>query len=151
MHSARRTIVAAAVAAAGMVFGMGEAQAAPKSGVWGGQLAVLTLNEQGGRLEFGCGYATLAAPVTPDRKGRFKAVGFQALGYTAEEWETLRDDLLALARRSEAVPGQASIFGQKYEVSGTLRGPNGREAKFTCVWLVAIDGDAPRFITAFPG
>ena len=75
MHSARRTIVAAAVAAGGMILGMGEAQAAPKSGVWGGQLAVLTLNEQGGHLEFGCGYATLAAPVTPDRKGRFKAVG----------------------------------------------------------------------------
>ena len=83
--------------------------------------------------------------------GRFKAVVFQALGYTAEEWEKLRDDLLALARKSEAVPRQSSIFGQKYEVSGTLRGPNGREAKFICVWLVAVDDDAPRFITAFPG
>jgi hypothetical protein len=83
--------------------------------------------------------------------GRFKAVVFQALGYTAEEWERLRDDLLALARKSEAVPGQASTFGRKYEVSGSLRGPNGREAKFTCVWLVAVDDDAPRFITAFPG
>ena len=83
--------------------------------------------------------------------GRFKAVVFQALGYTAEAWEKLRDDLLALARMSDAVPGQASSFGQKYEVSGTLRGPNGREAQFTCVWLVPTDDQAPRFITAFPG
>ena len=83
--------------------------------------------------------------------GRFKAVVFQALGYKAEEWEKLRDDLLALARTTEAVPGQASTFGQKYEVGGTLRGPNGRVAKFTCVWLVPVDGGAPRFITAFPG
>ena len=83
--------------------------------------------------------------------GRFKAAVFQALGYRTEEWEKLRDDLLALARRTEAVPGQTSPFGQKYEVSGTLRGPNGREAKFTCVWLVPIDGEPPRFITAFPG
>ena len=83
--------------------------------------------------------------------GRFKAVVFQALGYKAEEWEKLRDDLLALARSVEAVPGQASAFGQKYEVSGTLHGPIGREAKFTCVWLAPTDDEAPRFITAFPG
>ena len=83
--------------------------------------------------------------------GRFKSVVFQALGYKTEEWEKLRDDLLALAHTTEAVPRQTSTFGQKYEVSGTLRGPNGREAKFTCVWLVPLDGEAPRFITAFPG
>ena len=83
--------------------------------------------------------------------GRFKAVVFRTLGYTTEGWEKLRDDLLALARKSEAVSGQASIFGRKYKVSGTLHGPNGREAKFICVWLVAVDDDAPRFITAFPG
>ena len=90
----------------------------------------------------------LLSPVHP--VGRFKAVVFQALGYKAEEWETLRDDLLAVARMTEAVPGQASPFGQKYEVSGTLCGPNGRDAKFTSVWLVPADGEAPRFITAFP-
>ena len=83
--------------------------------------------------------------------GRFKAVVFYALGYKTEEWERLRDDLLALAQSTEAVPGQTSAFGQKYEVSGTLRGPNGRAAKFTCVWLVPVGGEAPRFITAFPG
>jgi hypothetical protein len=83
--------------------------------------------------------------------GRFKAVVFQALGYRADEWEKLRDDLLFLARTTAAVPGQSSGFGQKYEVSGTLRGPNGREATFTCVWLVPLEGGAPRFITAFPG
>ena len=83
--------------------------------------------------------------------GRFKAVVFQALGYRAEEWEKLQDDLLVLARTAEVAPGQTSAFGQKYEVSGTLRGPNGREAKFTCVWLAPVGDSAPRFITAFPG
>ena len=83
--------------------------------------------------------------------GRFKAVVFMALGYRAEDWENLRDDLLALARDGDAVPGQVSAYGQKYEVSGTLRGPNGREAKVTSVWLVPVESEAPRFITAFPG
>ena len=83
--------------------------------------------------------------------GRFKAVVFEALGYKAEDWERLRDDLLTLARTTEAVAGQDSAFGQKYEVSGSLRGPNGREAKVTCVWLAPADDGPPRFITAFPG
>ena len=91
----------------------------------------------------------LLSPVHP--VGRFKAVVFQALGYRSDEWEKLRDDLLGLARSRGAAPGQTSTFGQKYEVSGTLLGPNGREAKFICVWLVPVDGGAPRFITAFPG
>jgi len=91
----------------------------------------------------------LLSPVHP--VGRFKAVVFYALGYTTDDWERLRDDLLLLARTSEAIPGQASTFGQKYEVSGRLRGPNGREARFTCVWLAPASDGAPRFITAFPG
>lgn len=39
--------------------------------------------------------------------GRFKAVVLFALGYKAEEWELLRDNLLELARTGAAVPGQA--------------------------------------------
>jgi hypothetical protein len=75
---------------------------------------------------------------------------FLALGYRAESWERLRDDLLVHARTAPSVPGKSSLYGQKHEVSGTLRGPNGREAKFKSVWLVPPDGREPRFITAFP-
>jgi hypothetical protein len=83
--------------------------------------------------------------------GRFKAVVFLTLGYTATNWELLRDDLLALAGQGSCVAGQFSQFGQKYEVSGTLCGPNGRQARFVTVWLLPSATDVPRFITAFPG
>jgi hypothetical protein len=83
--------------------------------------------------------------------GRFKAIVFLALGYTAEGWQQLQADLLAMARTEEARPGQASIYGQKYEVSGILRGPNGRQSRIITIWLVATGESAPRFITAFPG
>ena len=83
--------------------------------------------------------------------GRFKARVFLALGYTAEDWQVLQADLLALARTGEARPGQASVYGQKYEVSGILQGPNGRQATFTTAWIVASGESSPRFITAFPG
>jgi len=47
----------------------------PLVGLWGGDRAILTLDDKGGRLEFDCGYATLAAPIRLDRAGRFKAKG----------------------------------------------------------------------------
>lgn len=69
--------VVRALATGAMIVGIGDAQAAPAAlaGMWGGDRAVLTLSDQGGRLEFDCGYATLTGPVTPDGKGAFKAVG----------------------------------------------------------------------------
>ena len=83
--------------------------------------------------------------------GRFKAVVFAALGYSSENWQLLAADLLALARTEPAHEGQSSSFGQKYEVSGKLTGPNGRSATFKTVWLLKPDETSPRFITAFPG
>jgi hypothetical protein len=83
--------------------------------------------------------------------GRFKAVVFVSLGYTAERWEALAADLLQLARTQAAIEGQASSYGKKYEVSGKLVGPDGRSATFTTVWLIKPDKSEPHFITAFPG
>lgn len=74
MQRARRSILGAAVAAGAMGLALADAHATPRSGVWAGDGAVLTLDERGGRLDFDCGYATLPSPVTPDRRGRFKAV-----------------------------------------------------------------------------
>ena len=82
--------------------------------------------------------------------GRFKAVVFVALGYSAENWQLLADDLLVLARSEPAREGQSSPYGQKYEVSGKLTGPNGRSATVTTVWMLKPDESAPRFVTAFP-
>ena len=82
--------------------------------------------------------------------GRFKAVVFLALGYTQHEWERLSDDLLAFAQTGVAVAVEPSAYGQKYEVSGRLIGPNGRTASFKTIWLVESETSAPRFLTAYP-
>ena len=83
--------------------------------------------------------------------GRFKAILFLALGYTQENWEELRNDLLAIARTGHATPAEPSMYGQKYEVSGKLTGPNGRVGNFKTIWLVESEASAPRFLTAYPG
>ena len=82
--------------------------------------------------------------------GRFKAAVFTALGYTRQGWPRLQSDLLAHAASAEAAHQESGPYGQKYTVSGTLIGPNGRAGRFTTVWLVENDTAAPRFLTAYP-
>ena len=82
--------------------------------------------------------------------GRFKSAVFVALGYSQENWQVLHDDLFALAQRDAAVPGQASPYGRKFEVSGKLTGPSGRARQITTVWLMKPEEAAPKFVTAFP-
>ena len=82
--------------------------------------------------------------------GRFKATVFVALGYSAAQWEILRDDLLGLAQTGTAISGQASGFGKKFEVDGILTGPFGRSAYFKTVWMLRTGEAFPRFVTAFP-
>jgi hypothetical protein len=83
--------------------------------------------------------------------GRFKSVFFGALGYSVNQWEVLRDDLLDVARTADAESGQSSRFGQKYETRATLAGPKGRSAPIVVVWVVRTGESVPRFVTAFPG
>jgi hypothetical protein len=80
--------------------------------------------------------------------GRFKARFFARLGYTADNWEQLRDHLRALAE-GDAEVGPATEFGQKYVVSGTLEGPGGTGDVVT-IWIVLTGDDAPRFVTVYP-
>lgn len=44
-----------------------------------------------------------------------------------------------------------SDFGQKYGVNGILRGPSGREAAVTTIWIVKNGEDFPRLVTVYPG
>jgi hypothetical protein len=60
-------------------------------------------------------------------------------------------DITQIALSGSVLERQASTFGRKYEVSGILRGPSGREARVTTVWIVKIGEDYPRLVTVYPG
>jgi len=83
--------------------------------------------------------------------GRFKAAFFARMGYSRQDWRRLQVDISQIARSGTAVKRQASAFGHKYEVDGILRGPTGREARVTTVWIVKNGEDFPRLVTIFPG
>jgi len=82
--------------------------------------------------------------------GRFKAPIFEGLGYSAEEWSRLEADLRAQHLPQEATLGDATVYGQKYEIRATLVGPANQAAPVVSVWIVRTGEDVPRFVTAYP-
>jgi hypothetical protein len=51
------------------------AEAQSVGGSWGAFGAQMTLNDAGGRVEFGCGVGMLDSPLIPDANGRFTVAG----------------------------------------------------------------------------
>lgn len=91
--------------------------------------------------------AYLLSPVHP--VGRHKAAFFGSLGYTQADWQTLSDAITGLVI-GDVARVQETNFGTKYEVPGTITGPNGRAAAIVTAWIVLSSEDFPRFITAYP-
>jgi hypothetical protein len=58
--------------------------------------------------------------------GRFKARFFVSLGYAADQWERLRDDILGIARSGSIAGETAASYGRKFEVDGIHRSVNSR-------------------------
>lgn len=81
--------------------------------------------------------------------GRFKARFFQSLGYTADDWELLREALLKLAREGEAEE-LPSPYGKKFRVVGSLSADSATDARIVTIWMLASRDPIPRFITAYP-
>jgi hypothetical protein len=82
--------------------------------------------------------------------GRRKAEFFSKLGYTREDWHVLAADLRNLAQEGDAAEIETTEFGRKFEVSGTLIGPNGRQAAVVSAWIILMDEDFPRLVTTYP-
>jgi hypothetical protein len=81
--------------------------------------------------------------------GRFKARFFRGLGYSEENWESLSEEFLRIAREGEAEQ-MPSPFGEKYRILGLVEGPNGRSASLVTIWIVNRGESEPRFVTAYP-
>ena len=83
--------------------------------------------------------------------GRFKARFFAALGYSADDWQTLEADLRIQHLTQDAEPGKATPHGQPYTIRAILKGPNGESAPLVSVWFVRPSTEEPHFVTAYPG
>ena len=81
--------------------------------------------------------------------GRHKAAFFGSLGYTQPGWHALDHDIRSLVF-GDVARVEETDYGTKYEVPGTITGPNGRAAAIVTAWIVLSAEDFPRFITAYP-
>jgi hypothetical protein len=82
---------------------------------------------------------------------RFKARFFAALGYSADDWQTLEADLRIQHLSQNAEPGAVTRFGQPYTIRAILKGPNAESAPLVSVWFVRPSTQKPHFVTAYPG
>jgi hypothetical protein len=90
----------------------------------------------------------ILSPIHPI--GRFKAVLFQGMGYTQENWEQLIDDIRLYHLPLDAKPIEKSKYGQKYIIGGLIKGPNGKIVIFRSIWIILEGEDIPRLITIYP-
>lgn len=82
--------------------------------------------------------------------GRDKAIAFErALGYTGDNAEELEQAVLRELSRWKATRRAPTPYGQPFEVSMLLKGPNGKRAKVKTGWIIDGGTDVPRLTTMY--
>ncbi len=74
-----------------------------------------------------------------------KSSFLEKLGYTVNNWDELKKDILELATHNEAKLQLHTEFGDMYEIKGKLK-----NFGIVTIWLLAIDTDKYKFVTLFP-
>jgi hypothetical protein len=82
--------------------------------------------------------------------GRSKAAFFKRFGFSTRTWEVLAKALREHAAQHEVADTLTTPYGIHYTIEGKLRTPSGRTSLLRTVWAIDEEGDAPRFITAYP-
>jgi hypothetical protein len=82
--------------------------------------------------------------------GRYKAAFFAQMGYTAENWQRLEQDIREQHLDQLAEMGQPSAYGRKYTITAPIQGPRGRARQVTTVWIVRPGRDWADLVTIEP-
>jgi len=88
----------------------------------------------------------LLLPHEENDKSQFLGIA----GYTLGTWEVLARDLHDFAKTYELSDKVTSPYGIKWEVQGSLTGPNGQGLYVVTVWMTLETSGETRFVTLFP-
>ena len=91
----------------------------------------------------------ILSPIYPI--GRFKAAFFKKLGYSAENWKILEQDLRNQILLEDVMKVKETQYAQKFIIKGFLTGPAKKTVQIITVWVIIKREDIPKFITAYPG
>jgi hypothetical protein len=77
--------------------------------------------------------------------------GFLALaGYSPANPERLETDLRNLLEKRKSRFVETTDYGDKFEIRGTLTGPNGRRLRVATIWMKEAATGLTKFITLCP-
>ena len=79
-----------------------------------------------------------------------KAAFFERFGFAADNWELLRNALLAHAKDHDIARSYAGHYGQVFEIAGPVATPDGRKPVVRVVWMIRQGEAYPRLVTAVP-
>jgi hypothetical protein len=82
--------------------------------------------------------------------GRYKAAFFAQMGYTADIWKTLEEDIRSQHLSQPVETGLPSPYGKKYNITAPLKGPQGEARWVTTVWIIRPGKDWPELVTVTP-
>jgi len=72
------------------------------------------------------------------------------MGYNANEWQRLEQDIREQHLSQPALPGKPSPFGRKYSITAPLQGPAGATRQVTTIWIVRAGNDFAELVTIEP-
>jgi hypothetical protein len=84
------------------------------------------------------------------RRGGGKAKLLNSLGYEAEQWKQLAEDLCQQHLMADVVEQRDTEWGWRYDIVAPLTGPSGDTVMFRSVWQIDLGSDCPRLITMYP-
>jgi hypothetical protein len=82
--------------------------------------------------------------------GRAKAHFLESFGFRAQEWQVLRDAIVAHASANDVSASHQTRFGTRYEIDGPLQTPEGRAPIVRVVWFAESRETIPRLVTLVP-
>jgi len=84
------------------------------------------------------------------REKNDKSLFLLQAGYDLTNWQYLETDLRNLTANNEALYSHSSIFGDYYEIKGSLKGPNGKALSVRTIWMKEHFSDQTKFVTLIP-
>lgn len=83
-----------------------------------------------------------------DNKGR--AAFFLGFGFTQQQWEVLRDALIAHPHSNAIFRATPTGFGTRYRVRCSITSPDTRNPCIDTLWVIDQGSTVPAFLTAYP-
>ena len=82
--------------------------------------------------------------------GGAKARWLVSHGFSPDEPQILRNELIAIAKTSDDFESVETEYGVKYTVNGNLNCPDGKTPAVKTVWMSSPEEYYPLLVTAYP-